>query len=50
MSLLSSDKIDEIYLTYLVIYNKGLAYYNYNCLYESKKRIVNYLINSIKII
>ena len=29
---LSSDKVDEIYLAYSVMYSKGLAYYSYNYL------------------
>ena len=50
VSLLSSGKIDEIYLTYSIMYSKGLAYYNYNYLHEGRKRIVNHLINSTKVI
>ena len=50
VSLLNSGKINKIYLIYLIIYSKGLTHYSYNYLHEGRKRIVNYLINSIKII
>jgi len=39
ISSLSSDKVDEIYLIYSVIYNKGLAHYSYDYLYEGRKRL-----------
>src|SRR6266542_2127237 len=46
VSSLSSNKVDEIYLTYSVMYSKGLAHYGYDYSHEGRKRIVNRLINS----
>ena len=50
VSLLSSDEVDEIYLTYSVMYSKGLAHYSYDYSHEGRKKIVNRLINSAKVI
>jgi len=50
VSSLSSDKVDEIYLTYSVMYSKGLANYSYDYSDEGRKRIVNRLINSAKVV
>ena len=50
VSSLSSDKVDEIYLTYSVMYSKGLAHYSYDYSYEGRKRIVNRLIDSAKVV
>ncbi len=50
ISLLSSDEVNEIYLTYLIIYSKGLAYYSYDYLHEGRKKIVNHLIDNAKVI
>ncbi len=48
--LLSFNKIDKIYLAYLVMYNKGLAHYSYDYLHEGRKKIVNRLIDSVKVV
>ena len=50
VSSLSSDEIEKIYLIYSVIYSKGLAHYSYNYSHEGRKRIVNRLINSAKVV
>ncbi|RIA88385.1 hypothetical protein C1645_826451 [Glomus cerebriforme] len=50
VSSLSSDEVDEIYLTYLVMYSKGLAHYSYDYSHEGRKKIVNHLIDSVKVI
>src|SRR5437763_9528063 len=50
VSSLSSDEVDEIYLTYSVMYSKGLAHYSYDYSHEGRKKIVNRLINSAKAI
>ena len=50
VSSLSSDKVDEIYLTYSVIYSKSLAYYSYDYSDESRKKLVNRLIDSAKVV
>ena len=50
VSSLNSDKIEEIYLAYLVMYSKGLAHYSYDYSHEGRKKIVNRLINSAKVI
>src|SRR6266496_1033748 len=50
VSSLSSDKVDEIYLTYSVMYSKGLAHYSYNYSDEGRKKIVNHLIDSAKVV
>ena len=50
VSSLSSDEVDEIYLTYSVMYSKGLAHYNYDYSHEGRKRIVNRLIDSAKVV
>ena len=34
VSLLSFDEVDKIYLTYLVMYSKGLAHYGYDYSHE----------------
>jgi hypothetical protein len=47
---LSPGEIDKIYLTYSVMYSKGLAHYSYDYSYEGEKRIVNRLIDSAKVI
>jgi hypothetical protein len=47
---LSPGEIDKIYLTYLVMYSKGLAHYGYDYSHEGRKRIVNHLIDSAKVI
>ncbi len=39
VSSLSSDKVDEIYLTYSVMYSKGLAHYSYDYSYKGRKRL-----------
>ena len=49
VSSLSSDEVDEIYLTYSVMYSKGLAHYSYDYLHEGRKKIVNRLID-IKVV
>jgi len=50
VSSLSSDKVDEIYLTYCFIFRKGLNNYTYEHSNEIKKRIVNSLINNVRVI
>src|SRR6266498_2812982 len=50
VSSLSSDEVDEIYLTYSVMYSKGLAHYNYDYSHEGRKKIVNHLIDSAKVV
>ncbi len=50
VSSLSSDEVDEIYQAYSVMYNKGLAYYSYDYSHEGRKRIVNRLIDSAKVV
>ena len=50
VSSLSSDEVDKIYQTYWVMYSKGLAHYSYDYSYEGRKRIVNRLIDSAKVI
>src|SRR2546427_724054 len=50
VSSLSSDEVDEIYLTYSVMYSKGLAHYSYDYSHEGRKKIVNRLIDSAKVI
>ena len=47
---LSSDKVDEIYLAYSVMYSKGLAHYSYDYSDEGRKKLVNHLIDSAKVI
>ncbi|RIA83089.1 hypothetical protein C1645_834336 [Glomus cerebriforme] len=46
VSSLSSDEIEEIYLTYSVIYSKGLAHYSYDYshkeLHQQDYRIIEY--------
>ena len=37
VSLLNFDKVDEIYLTYSVMYSKGLAHYSYDYSHEGRK-------------
>src|SRR6266542_2953608 len=46
----SSDEVDEIYLIYLVMYSKGLAHYSYDYSHEGRKKIVNRLIDSAKVV
>src|SRR4051794_16728996 len=41
VSSLSSDEIEKIYQTYLVMYSKGLNPYSYDPSHEGRKRIVN---------
>ena len=48
VALLSPDEIEKIYLTNSVKYSRGLNHYSYDYSHESKKRIVNYLIDSAK--
>ncbi|POG78375.1 hypothetical protein GLOIN_2v1870653 [Rhizophagus irregularis DAOM 181602=DAOM 197198] len=50
VSSLSSDRVDEIYLTYCFIFKKGLNNYTYEHSNEIKKRIVNRLINNVRVI
>ena len=50
VSSLSSDEVDEIYLTYSVMYSKGLAHYGYDYSHEGRKKIVNRLIDSAKVV
>src|SRR6266540_734636 len=50
VSLLSSDEVDEIYQAYSVMYNKGLAHYSYDYSHEGRKKIVNRLIDSAKVV
>ena len=50
VSSLSSDEVNEIYLTYSVMYSKGLAHYSYDYSDEGRKRIVNHLIDSAKVV
>ena len=50
VSSLSSDKVDEIYLTYSVMYSKGLAHYSYDYSDEGRKKLVNRLIDSAKVV
>src|SRR3954453_9791832 len=50
VSSLSSVKVDEIYLTYCFIFKKGLNIYTYEHSNEIKKRIVNRLINNVRVI
>ena len=50
VSSLSSDKVDEIYLAYSVMYSKGLAYYSYDYSDEGRKKLVNRLIDSAKVV
>jgi hypothetical protein len=47
---LSPGEIDKIYLTYSVMYSKGLAHYSYDNSHEGRKRIVNRLIDSANIV
>ena len=47
---LSPDEVDEICQTYWVMYNKGLAHYGYDYSHEGRKRIVNRLIDSAKVV
>ena len=47
---LSSGEIDKIYHTYSVMYSKGLAHYGYNYSHEGRKKIVNRLIDSVKVV
>jgi hypothetical protein len=49
VSSLSSVKVDEIYRTYCFIFKKGLNIYTYKP-NENKKRIVNRLINNVRVI
>ena len=48
--MLSADEVDKIYQTYWVMYSKGLAHYSYDCSHEGRKRIVNRLIDSAKVV
>ena len=50
VSSLSSDEVDEIYLTYSVMYSKGLTHYGYDYSHEGRKKIVNRLIDSAKVV
>jgi hypothetical protein len=50
VSSLSSVKVDEIYLSYCFIFKKGLKNYTYEHSNENKKRIVNRLINKVRVI
>ena len=50
VSSLSSDEVDGIYLTYSVMYSKGLAHYRYDYSHEGRKKIVNRLIDSAKVV
>ena len=50
VSIFSSDEIEKIYQTYCFIFSKGLANYSYAYEYEIRKRCVNRLINSAKVI
>jgi len=50
VSSLSSDEVDEIYLTYSIMYSKGLAHYSYDYSDEGRKKIVNRLIGSVKVV
>jgi hypothetical protein len=47
---LNPGEIDKIYLTYSVMYSKGLAHYSYDYSHEGRKRIVNHLIDSAKVV
>ena len=47
---LSSDEVNEIYQAYSVMYNKGLNHYGYDYSHEGRKRIVNRLIDSAKVV
>jgi hypothetical protein len=47
---LSPGEIDKIYLTYSVMYSKGLTHYSYDYSHEGRKRIVNHLIDSAKVV
>ena len=47
---LSSDEIDKIYQTYQIMYSKGLAHYSYDYSHEGRKKIVNHLIDSAKVV
>ena len=48
--LLSPNEIKEIYLTYLVIYSRGLNHYSYDYLHEVRKTVAYCLFNSAKLI
>ena len=50
VSSLSSDEVNKIYLAYSVMYSKGLAHYSYDYSHEGRKKIVNRLIDSAKVI
>ncbi|PKK64676.1 hypothetical protein RhiirC2_787175 [Rhizophagus irregularis] len=50
VSILSSDEIEKIYQTYCFIFRKGLNNYTYEHSNEIKKRIVNRLINNVRVI
>jgi len=50
VSILSSNEIEKIYQTYCFTFSKGLANYSYAYKYEIRKRYVNRLINSAKVI
>ncbi|PKY58526.1 hypothetical protein RhiirA4_480506 [Rhizophagus irregularis] len=50
VSSLSSDEIEKIYLTYSVMYSKGLAHYIYDPSYEGIKTVAYRLFNSAKLI
>ncbi|CAG8759303.1 17013_t:CDS:1, partial [Acaulospora colombiana] len=50
VSILSSNEIDKTYQTYSFKYSRGLNHYAYDYSHEGRKRIVNRLIDSAKII
>ena len=50
VSSLSSDEVDKIYQTYWIMYSKYLAHYNYDYSHEGRKKIVNRLIDSAKVV
>ena len=50
VSSFSSNEVDEIYLAYSVMYSKGLAHYSYDYLHKGRKKIVNHLIDSAKVV
>ncbi len=50
ISILSFDEIEKIYQIYCFIFSKDLANYSYAYEYEIRKRYINCLINSAKVI
>jgi len=50
VALLSPNEIEEIYLTYLVIYSRNLNHYDYDYLHEGRKTVTYCLFNSAKLI